>query len=166
MAGLINKQMAGVNPAEQMNPEEQMPNEAQEGPEPDENNPAFLAAIKLAMQALYEKGAAQDVAKQIRAAQDPVQGMADIAYDMTSVVDEKTEGQVPDELIMMLGIKVLSEIGDIAEAAGIKVTAPEIAGAFKTMLLRFLGENGMDTTQLDQAMSQIDPKVFEESQGV
>ena len=52
-----------------------------------------------------------------------------------------------------------------AEAAGIKITAPEIAGAFKTMLLRFLGENGMDTTQLQQAMDQIDPKVFEESQG-
>jgi hypothetical protein len=70
MAGLINKQMAG-NPAE-MNPEEQMPNEAQEGPEPDENNPAFVAATKLAMEALYQKGAAQDVAKQIRATQDPV----------------------------------------------------------------------------------------------
>ena len=166
MAGLINKQMAGGNPAEQMNPEEQMPNEAQEGPEPDENNPAFLAAVKLAMQALYEDGAAQDVAKQIRAAQDPVQGMAEIAYEMTSVIDERTQGEVPDELIMLLAIKVLTEVGDIAEAAGIQVTAAEIAGAFKTMLLRFLGENGMDTTQLDQAMSQIDPKVFEESQGV
>jgi len=173
MAGLINKQMAG-NPAEQMNPEEQMQGmpmegaqqEGAEGAEPDENNPAFMAAVKLAMQALYEDGAAKDVAKQIRAAQDPVQGMADIAYEMTSVIDEKTEGQVPDELIMMLAIKVLTEIGDIAEAAGIKVTAPEIAGAFKTMLLRFLGENGMDTTQLQQAMDQVDPKVFEESQGV
>jgi len=164
MAGLINKQMAG-NPAEQM-PEEQMMGEAQEGAEPDENNPAFLAATKLAMEALYQKGAAQDVAKQIRAAQDPVQGLADIAYEMTSVIDEKTEGQVPDELIMMLAIKVLTEVGDIAEAAGIQVTAAQIAGAFKTMLLRFLGENGVDTTQLDQAMSQIDPKVFEESQGV
>lgn len=164
MAGLINKQMAG-NPAEQMNPEEQMPNEAQEGPEPDESNPAFLAATKLAMEALYQKGAAQDVAKQIRAAQDPVQGMAEIAYEMTSVIDERTQGEVPDELIMLLAIKVLTEVGDIAEAAGIQVTAAEIAGAFKTMLLRFLGENGMDTTQLDQAMSQIDPKVFEESQG-
>jgi hypothetical protein len=163
MAGLINKQMAG-NPAE-MNPEEQMPNEAQEGPEPDENNPAFVAATKLAMEALYQKGAAQDVAKQIRATQDPVQGMADIAYEMTSVIDERTQGEVPDELMMLLAIKVLTEVGDIAEAAGIQVTAAEISGAFKTMLLRFLGENGMDTSQLDQAMSQIDPKVFEESQG-
>jgi hypothetical protein len=66
---------------------------------------------------------------------------------------------------MLLAIKVLTEVGDIAEAAGIQVTAAEISGAFKTMLLRFLGENGMDTTQLQQAMDQVDPKAFEESQG-
>jgi hypothetical protein len=181
MAGLINKQMAGGSanemneqePVEGMGPDGSAQHEGMEGeaPEqgdtsgaPDENNPAFVAAVKLAMQALYEKGAAQDVAKQIRAAQDPVQGLSDIAYEMTSVVDEKTQGKVPDELIMMLAIKVLSEIGDIAEASGIKVTASEISAAFKDMLLRFLGENGMDTSQLQQAMDQIDPKVFEEAQ--
>ena len=180
MAGLIQKQMAGSQdetneqePVEGTGPDGSPQHEGMEGeaPEqgdtsgaPDQNNPAFVAAVKLAMQALYEKGAAQDVAKQIRAAQDPVQGLSDIAYEMTSVVDEKTQGQVPDELIMMLAIKVLSEIGDIAEAAGIKLSAKDIAAAFKDMLLRFLGENGMDTSQLQQAMDQIDPKVFEEAQ--
>lgn len=182
MAGLINKQMAGGSademneqePVEGAGPDASAQHEGMEGeaPEqgdtsgaPDENNPAFVAATKLAMQALYEKGAAQDVAKQIRAAQDPVQGLSDIAYEMTSVIDEQTQGQVPDELIMLLAIKVLTEVGDIAEAAGIELTAPQIAAAFKDMLLRFLGENGMDTSQLDQAMSQIDPKAFEETQG-
>lgn len=184
MAGLINQKMAGSQdetneqepvegPGQDNTPaHEQAEGEAPEandtsgqGGEPDTSNPAFEAATKLAMQALYEKGAAQDVAKQIRATQDHVQGLADIAYEMTSVIDEKTQGQVPDELIMMLAIKVLTEVGDIAEAAGITITAPEIADAFKRMLMRFLSENGVDTSQLDQAMSQIDPKVFEETQG-
>ena len=131
---------------------------------PDVNNPAFVQATQLAMQSLYEKGAAKDVAQQMRAAQDPVKALSDIAYEMTSVIDEKTNGEVPDELIMMLAIKVLTEVGDIAEAAGIQVTAQDIAGAFKDMLLRFLGEQGVDTTQLQQAMDQIDPKVFEQAQ--
>jgi len=174
MAGGSANEMNEQEPVEGMGPDGSAQHEGMEGeaPEqgdtsgtPDENNPAFVAATKLAMEALYQKGAAQDVAKQIRATQDPVQGMADIAYEMTSVIDERTQGEVPDELMMLLAIKVLTEVGDIAEAAGIQVTAAEISGAFKTMLLRFLGENGMDTTQLDQAMSQIDPKVFEESQG-
>ena len=181
MAGLINKQMAGGSanemneqePVEGMGPDGSAQHEGMEGeaPEqgdtsgaPDENNPAFVAATKLAMQALYEKGAAQDVAKQMRATDDHVKALSDIAYEMTSVIDEKTQGQVPDELIMMLAIKVLTEVGDIAEAAGIPVSAQDIAGAFKDMLLRFLGENGMDTSQLQQAMDQIDPKVFEEAQ--
>jgi hypothetical protein len=183
MAGLINKKMAGSQdetneqePVEGTGPDGSAQHEGMEGEAPeasdtsgqggevDANNPAFLAATKLAMQALYEKGAAQDVAKQLRATSDHVKALSDIAYEMTSVIDEKTEGQVPDELIMMLAIKVLTEVGDIAEAAGIQVSAQDIAGAFKDMLLRFLGENGMDTSQLQQAMDQIDPKVFEEAQ--
>jgi hypothetical protein len=28
------------------------------------------------------------------------------------------------------------------------------------MLLRYLGENGVDTTQLQQGMDQVDPAVF------
>lgn len=165
MAGLINKQMnpqaeAGGMPAEQMGMGQA------EGGEEEINldDPAFLQAIELTMQALYAKGAAQDVAKQLRSSSDHVQALSDIAYEMTSVVDEQTQGSVPDDLIMMLAIKVLTEVGDIAEAAGIEITAPEIAAAFKDMLMRFLGENGVDTSQLDQAMSQIDPKVFEQAE--
>jgi len=180
MAGLINKKMAGSQdeanekePVEGMGLDGSAQHEGMEGEPveqgdtsgaPDENNPAFVQATQFAMQALYEKGAAQDVAKQLRATSDHVQALSDIAYEMTSVIDERTQGQVPDELIVLLAIKVLTEIGDIAEAAGIKVSAQDIAGAFKDMLLRFLGENGMDTSQLQQAMDQIDPKVFEEAQ--
>lgn len=180
MAGLIQKQMSGSQdeanekePMEGMGPDGSAQHEGMEGeaPEqvdtsdaPDENNPAFVQATQFAMQVLYQNGAAQDVAKQMRAAKDHVQALSDIAYEMTSVIDEKTQGEVPDDLIVLLSIKVLTEVGDIAEAAGVKITPQDIAGAFKDMLLRFLGENGVDTTQLQQAMDQIDPKVFEEAQ--
>lgn len=182
MAGLIQKQMMGPSAGDEANEKEPIEgtgpdgspqHEGMEGekPEPgeagkaDENNPAFVQAIKLAMETLYKGGAAKDVAKQIKAAQDPTQGLADISYEMTSVVDEKTQGQVPDELIVMLALTILKEVGDIAEAAGIQVTAANMADAFKQMLLRFLGENGVNTTQLQQSMDQIDPKVFEQAQG-
>jgi hypothetical protein len=126
----------------------------------DENDPAFSAAMELAMKALYEGGAAKDVAAQLKGSSSVTEGLANVAYEMTSVIDERTDGQVPDELIVMLGASILQEVADIAEAAGMKPAAQDVAEAFKQMLLRFLGEQGVDTTQLQQAMDEVDPAAF------
>jgi hypothetical protein len=173
MAGLIQQQMGAAPkeqeaqmPAEQM-PKEQMPAgemaEGEDGPSPDENNPVFQQALTLAYEALYKGEAAKDVAKTLKAAPDAAAGMADVAYNITSIVDERTDGGVPDELIALLGMRILEEVGEIADAAGLDPQPEDVAGAFKDMILRFLGEQGMDTTQLQQAMDQVDPAVFRQA---
>ena len=148
MAGLIKQKMSAPEP---------------EGV--DENNPAFVQALKFAMSVLYEKDAADDVAKQLSSGQDKVDALSNIAYDLTTTVDEKTQGQVPRELIAVLGMAILKEVVDIAEAMKLGITPTDAADAFKQMLLRYLGENGVDTSQLQQSMDKIDPKVFEQQQG-
>lgn len=141
MAGLVKNQMGNADA--------------------DENNPAFKKAMQFAMHVLYEQDAADDVAKQLRSGADKVESLANIAYEITSIVDEKTNGEVPRELIALLAMAILKEVIDIAEASKMGVTPADAAGAFKQMLLRYLGENGVDTTQLQQSMDQVDPKVFE-----
>ena len=130
-----------------------------EGPDPD-TDPNYTAALKFAMQALYQGNAAEGVAKSLRNAQDPVDGLANAAYDITSIVEERTQGAVPDELFALLATKILQEVADIGEAAGMDYKPADIAMALKTMILRYLGEQGMDTTQLQQAMDQVDPEEF------
>jgi hypothetical protein len=129
----------------------------------DENNPAFLRALKYAMRVLYEQKAAGDVAEQLRVAKDKTEALANIAYDITSTVDERTDGTVPRELISLLAMAILKEVIDIGQAAKMEVTPQNAAAAFKNMLLRYLGENGVDTSQLQQGMDKIDPAIF--SQG-
>lgn len=137
MAGLINKERG-----------------------PDTINPAFAQALKFALSVLYKDGAAKNVAKQLRAAKNKVDGLADAAYEITRVVDERTEGAVPREMLGLLGMAILKEVLDIGEAAKMGITPADAAEAFKQMLLRYLGENGADTAQLQQAMGKIDPSVF------
>jgi hypothetical protein len=166
MAGLIQQQM--------QRPEEMMPPPAaaagmpmgaemapgMEGGEgPDDSDPAFQAALKLAMQALYENGGAEGVAESLQAAPG-ADGLANVAYEMTATVDERTDGQVPDELIVPLGMQILQEVTDIGMAAGIKIQPADVAEAFKQMILRFLSEQGLDVSQLGQAMNQVDPQEF------
>ena len=126
----------------------------------NEDNPQFVQAMKYALQVLYEKGAAKDVAEQVRAGKDKVESMANIAYEITSTVDERTEGKVPRELIGLLAMAILKEVTDIASAAKVDMSPVDAANAFKMMLLRYLGENGVNTSQLQQAMDQVDPSVF------
>ena len=167
MAGLIEKEMPSQMEQDDddivastfLRKSKQAP--ADDGP--DESNPSFQAAMEMAMEALYGKGAANDVATQLKAAPDIVEGMANVAYEISSVVDERTDGEVPDELIVLLGMNILQEVADIAEAAGVAPKPRDVAESFKQMLLRFLGEQGLDTTQLQQAMDQVDPAMFDQA---
>ena len=171
MAGLIQQKMAagGAAPQEAMPPmpaEEQMPADAMaqgEDEGPTEDDPTFQTAVQFAMEALYSKEAAKDISKQLKAAPGLVDGMANIAYDITSVVDERTDGNVPDELLVPLAMKILEEVVEIADATGLDPQPEDVALAFKQMILRYLQEQGVDTTQLDQAMSQVDPTVFRQA---
>jgi hypothetical protein len=135
---MINKKMQGAN----------------------ENNPYFVQAMKYALQVLYEQGAAKDIAEQVRAGKDKVESMANVAYEITSTVDERTDGKVPRELIALLAMAILKEVIDISKAAKVDSSPLDAANAFKMMLLRYLGENGVETSKLQQAMDQVDPAVF------
>jgi len=131
------------------------------GPDPD-TDPAYQAAVELAMKALYGERAAKQVAAALRRTPDVAEGLANTAYDIVSILDERTEGKVPDELLVLLASTVLEEVADIADAAGLDVTPATVAVAMKTMILRYLGEQGVDTSQLQAAMDQIDPQAFNE----
>lgn len=131
----------------------------EEGMDP-ESNEGFAKATQFAMEALYANKAANDIAKALRTAPDKVEAMANTAYEIISITDEKTDGAVPDELLAAFATFVLEEVAEIAEAAGLEVKPSEVALALKQMILRFLGEQGVDTTQLQQAMDQVDPEEF------
>lgn len=139
--------------------------QAQQAQQPQQDQPAgqdgippiFNTAVKLARQALYRSGAAENVAKAISGSRNPVEALANTAYEMVTVVDDRTQGQVPDELMVSLAAEVLGEVADIASAAGVKVGGAEIAGAMQQMLLRYVTEQGMDPSQLQAAMQQVNP---------
>ena len=125
---------------------------------PDESNPAYQQALQLAYQTLYGNGAAKDVAKAMKSAQNPVDALAHTAYEMVSVIDERTGGKVPPEMLVPLAAEILGEVGDIANAAGVKIGGPEIAAAMQQMLLRYVTEQGLDPSKLQQAMAQVNPQ--------
>jgi hypothetical protein len=171
MAGLIQQNMAAGAPAQaQPQPgmgQEQMPAEQMqmgemtegEGPDPDAD-PGYQQAMAFSMEALYGKEAAKNVAKSLQTGGNPVDALANTAYEIVSIVDERTDGAIPDELLVLFASNILEEVAEIGEAAGVQYRPSDVALALKQMILRFLGEQGVDTTQLQQAMDQVDPEEF------
>lgn len=172
MAGLIQQNMAAGAPAPEQPPQpgmgqEPMPAEQMpagemaegEGPDPDVD-PGYQQAMAFSMEALYGKEAAKNVAKSLKTGGDPVESLANTAYEIVSIVDERTEGAIPDELLVLFASNILEEVAEIGEAAGVQYRPSDVALALKQMILRFLGEQGVDTTQLQQAMDQVDPEEF------
>lgn len=162
MPGLLQQGMAAQQPppqAAQPVQGETMPQG--EGAPMDESHPAFEAAVQLAHTALYEQGSADEIHAILINAEDPVSQMADIAYQMTEIADERTEGQVPDELLILLAANMLNEVADIAAASGVDLRPVDLANAMKSMILRYVGEMGHDTRQLQAAMDAIPPEEFD-----
>lgn len=149
---------AAIDQAVQMT-EQEMAQQGEPGEEQGggDDDPMLAAAIDYVKRALYETGSADGVSDSLKRSRQPVEDMATMAYELTSMADEKTEGQIPDELLIGLAVDVLTEVADIAEASGVKLQPSDLASALKIMTLRFLGEMGHDTRQLQEAFNQVSP---------
>jgi hypothetical protein len=158
---MTEQQMAQGRPQGQQMPQGQ-PESQPQGPEQAQGeeggDPMLDAAIDFVRRALYETGSADGVNESLSKTRQPVEDMATLAYELTSMADEKTEGQIPDEMLMTLAVAVLSEVAEIAEASGVKLQPSDIASALKIMTLRFVGEMGHDTRSLQQAFNQVSPE--------
>ncbi len=115
---------------------------------------AYEAGMDLVMQALYEQGGAKDIAK-LLTGENPAQALAEQAYKIIEIADERTMGEIPDERLVEFAMEVLGEVAEIAEAAGGRIDGNVISEAFSTMMVRFLKEQGLDTAQVEAAMAQM-----------
>jgi hypothetical protein len=132
------------------------PADAQQAAPAEQQGDLMAKAMEVVQQSLYGAEAALDVSKALKSAPSVEQGLAETAYEMVAVADEAVGG-LPDEGLVGFAAEVLGEVADIAEAAGIKVKGAQIAKAVQMMLVRFVTEQGLDPTQLQQAMAQVDP---------
>lgn len=152
---------AGNQMAAEPQMEEQPQAQAQTEQE-ESASPQYESAIKTVYTLLYEKGAGRDAIDAMSNAANKPEAMANMAYELAQVAAEN-EDSFPEDDLTLLATSVLAEVGDIAEAAGIEVTAADISSAFKVMVLRMLGELGLDTTELEKAMNAYTPEMVDEA---
>lgn len=109
--------------------------------------------------ALYDKkGVAKKIARAIKSNPKPAQGLADFAYNLTTMLDEKSGGMIDDELLAVAAADVLGQIVEIAHAAGVPATGVVVAEAIQIMLRRFMEETGASPDEVDKVMQNATPE--------
>lgn len=116
----------------------------------------YERALTAMMRVLYDGDAITQIVRQVRASGYVPEGTANAAMQAMKSLDERTKGQIPDDVLAPLAVETLSMIADAVEAAGAKLSGRDIAMAVQLMLAQYLSENGIDPGQLKQVLSQVD----------
>lgn len=142
-----------------------VPGGPETGPEPDgdegmdpEQSPEYMQAKELLLSKLYEEGAAQGLGKAMKVAPDPVQGLVDQTMALLDVMEQATQGSVPDELVMSFVVETTQEVAEIAEQAGVKLSGKQVAEAVREILAKVIETLGGDSTAIREEMGQLDPE--------
>lgn len=120
-------------------------------------NPAYRKARELMLSKLYEEGAAQGIAQALSQAPNIAQGIVDQSMALGQVMDDATQGSVPDDLVMSFMLDITQEVVDIANASGIQVQPADMAQAVQEVLAQTIEAFGGDASQVRQEMGSMDP---------
>lgn len=139
--------------------QEQMDN--QQAPTEQGESPQYVQAVEFAYQMIYSEEGSNDIANALSKTGNKAESLSDMAYELTQVAAERAG--LSEEDLVLLAMTVLAEMGEVGEAAGVSMGAPDIAQAFKLMVLRMFGELGFNTTELEQAMNAYTPEMINEA---
>lgn len=152
MEGLLENEQAAEK-QEPMPAEDQMPEEEGMDPEQDE---ALKAALAYVNEQLYSKGIAENFAKVVaKGGRTLPKVFAGIAFKIAKAADAKTNGEIAEENLGILGMMTLAEVFEVAQAAGAEVNGEQISAAFKQMVIMFLEEQGMDTDEMAKSFASM-----------
>lgn len=112
-------------------------------------------AVDALKEKLYDEDIADGIAQAIIGAPDPVTGLVDQATMLLQMSDEATEGVIPDDMYLLFAMQVMTEVGEIAEAAGADVSGTVMAEAVKQFIVKTVQNLGGDTTEVEQALASL-----------
>jgi len=137
----------------------------QQGPDMEEEVPesedqALMAAYEWVHNKLYSEGVGDKISEVAKSLEGIDGTLANIAYKLTQGADTATDGNIAEENLVPLGVFVLNEVFEIAEASGAKIGPESVNSAFKQLIILWLQDNGQDTAQIEQAMSAVGDEQF------
>lgn len=141
-------------------PQGQQPTE-DEGPIQDseatpEEQQEFDKAMVAVGRILYKAGLIEKFALQIKESNDPAGTLADLTSTVVKTVDEKSQGMIPETMLVPVATDTLGMLAEGAIAAGAKLNGTDVAKAAQYLIENFMQEFGASEEEVSQMRSMID----------
>jgi hypothetical protein len=169
MAGLIEEQVQAAPQEPPVDQAQQPPQSPEQPPEQSaqpqeqgelseaEANEVHERLMTAAMEILYGAGGIEKAVEVIRSAKNAAEGLANATYTVMEVLDDKSNGSIPEESMLPAALDICGMISeDYEKIAGQPVRGRDIALATQMMLMRFLSEGGMSIEEIEQSIAQVD----------
>lgn len=135
--------------------EEQVANAAQnEGGE--ETDPEWEKAELLLKKVLFEGDGMKNIVSDVMKGQDGASAIAKGVLGLMRAIDQRTQGQIPEDYLMPLATEAMAYVAEGVEAAGRDVPSEELAMAMKQMLFEHLVEFGSDPNVVKAQIEKVD----------
>ena len=117
--------------------------------EDDEQYELDLEKVLLAATQAMQEPEVQDELRQIRALQDPAEGIATLAMSIVDGLDEASGATIPEDVLPGAALGIAATIGEVLD-----VDQAVMTQTAQTLVLRALQQEGVSPEEMQQALAQ------------
>ena len=137
------------------------------GEEPAPEEQEIYERVVLAGVKVINESAEQFLKMLQAGGENPAQSMADATWLLMSQIDEQSDGEIDEEILLAAGAEVLENIGELANEAGLfAVDKGLLNQSYQLIVARFAEEFGADFSDLEGEIAATDEKTLMAQMGL
>lgn len=123
---------------------------------PEDQN-SYTRTVLAGLKVLGDPKSNAQILQTLQQGDQPDAALANVTASIMTELDRQSQGKIPEVVIIPAAMEILSELGDVAQKAGVfEVNDQVLTAAAQQLVLKLLTEYGVDPQDVDTVMQQLD----------
>lgn len=123
---------------------------------PPELERPYQQAVKNGLLVMFGKGVREQTLSFMESGEDVPQAMADGIYSVVVYLFNQSNGTMPPQILIPVGVELLAHAVDVAKKAGIDVPDSDVAEGMGQFIQAVLTASGVGPEQMQQLVAGMD----------
>ena len=117
---------------------------------------AYDAGVRNGLLILFSRGAREEAITMLERSNDIAQAMTDGVFSTVVLLHKQSNGTMPPEIMIPVGMELIGHCFEVAQQAGIEVDQNDVAEAMGRFVEAMLKAVGVDPQKMQQMVSSMD----------
>lgn len=119
---------------------------------------AYEKVVLAGMKVIFDDKSNQQVLQTLQQGDRPDTALANVTVSIITELDRQSQGKIPEDVIIPAAMEILSELGDVAQKAGLfEVDDSTMTGAAQQTVMKLLEQYGVQPQAVQAVMAKLDP---------